>query len=60
LFELFEPHRVDWYAEGRPATRAEVTASIETGVPLLRRECRPGDHARLDAMLADAQRHLPA
>lgn len=35
LFELGEPSAVEWYCEGRVASRAEVTHSIETGLPLL-------------------------
>jgi hypothetical protein len=35
LFKLGEPVRVDWYAQGRIATRDEVLASIETGYPIL-------------------------
>ena len=35
LFRLGEPTRVDWFAEGRPATRAEIIASIESGYPQL-------------------------
>jgi hypothetical protein len=35
LFQLGTPFRVQWYAEGRPATREEVVRSIETGLPLL-------------------------
>jgi hypothetical protein len=35
LFRLGEPERVRWFAEGRPATRAEVDRSIETGLPFL-------------------------
>jgi hypothetical protein len=35
LFRLGEPERVLWFAEGRPATRAEVLHSIDTGLPLL-------------------------
>lgn len=36
LFDVGEPAQVFWFAEGRAATRAEVTASIESGLPLLR------------------------
>lgn len=36
LFRLPDPIRVDWIAEGRDATRAEVVASVESGIPLLR------------------------
>jgi hypothetical protein len=35
LFSLGEPTRVDWYAEGRKATRDEVLSSITSGMPLL-------------------------
>lgn len=35
LFDVGEPHQVRWYAEGRQATRKEVLASIESGLPLL-------------------------
>lgn len=35
LFDLGEPISVEWVCEGRAATRAEVTESIETGLPLL-------------------------
>ena len=38
LFRLGLPTRVDWYAEGRKATRAEVEASIHSGYPLLEKE----------------------
>lgn len=31
------PFETEWYAQGRPATRAEVERSIETGLPELRR-----------------------
>jgi hypothetical protein len=35
LFRLGDPSRVDWWAEGRRATRAEVLASIDSGYPIL-------------------------
>lgn len=35
LFDIGEPETVEWYSEGRSATRAEVEASIESGFPLL-------------------------
>lgn len=35
LIRLGKPDRVDWWAEGRQATRAEITASIDSGFPLL-------------------------
>jgi len=36
LFRVGDPEEVLWFCEGRPATRAEVMASIESGLPLLR------------------------
>lgn len=36
LFRIGRPTGVAWWAEGRPATRAEVLASIDSGLPLLR------------------------
>lgn len=35
LIQMGEPEAVDWYAEGRPATRDEVHHSIDTGLPSL-------------------------
>jgi hypothetical protein len=35
LIKLGEPTGVNWFAEGRTATRAQVTASIESGYPAL-------------------------
>jgi hypothetical protein len=35
LIRLGKPDRVDWWAEGRQATRAEIQASIDGGFPLL-------------------------
>lgn len=35
LIQMGEPERVEWYACGRPATREEVLASIESGLPNL-------------------------
>lgn len=35
LFRIGKPSTTEWYAEGREATRAEVLASIESGIPTL-------------------------
>ena len=40
LIEVGEAVSVEWYAEGRVATRAEVLASIESGLPLLEEKAR--------------------
>jgi hypothetical protein len=37
LFALGEPTSVTWWAEGRTATRAEIEAAIDKGLPFLRR-----------------------
>jgi hypothetical protein len=49
LITMGEPDRVEWYREGRPATRAEVLQSIETGLPALEvvAESEPGAMADL-------------
>jgi hypothetical protein len=36
LFSLGDPDKVEYFAEGRKATRAEILASMESGLPLLR------------------------
>jgi hypothetical protein len=35
LFDVGDPTRVEWWAEGREATRAEILASIDSGLPIL-------------------------
>jgi hypothetical protein len=63
LLRLGAPTRVDWYAEGRKASRPEVIASIESGYPiLLQQAARDGPEAvvLLSAMRDEAMQHLPA
>jgi hypothetical protein len=38
LFDVGDPVEARWYAEGRTATRDEVLASIDSGLPILRAE----------------------
>lgn len=38
LYELGEPERVEWFAQGREATRDEVMASVMSGFPILQAE----------------------
>jgi hypothetical protein len=40
LFDIGEPESVSWWANGRPATRAKVQASIDSGLPALRELAR--------------------
>jgi hypothetical protein len=47
LLRIGDPTEVSWWAEGRPATRAEVLASIDSGLPLLRGQIPPDDAEQL-------------
>jgi hypothetical protein len=60
LFRIGPPLRVEWYAEGRTATRAEVMESIRTGLPLLEEQAaKDGPEAlALLAVMADRARKL--
>jgi hypothetical protein len=63
LIRLEPPVRVDWRAEGRPATREEVLASIDSGYPLLLEPARAQGAAALAELIslrAAAMRLLPA
>jgi hypothetical protein len=63
LFDVGEPIKTLWFAEGRPATRAEVLASIESGLPLLlevAKSDREGALAELERRRVDAMQYLPA
>lgn len=67
LFTMGEPERVEWFAHGRPATREEVIASIDSGLPILEATCDKETTLtrRLDARAAlakarvDIERLLP-
>lgn len=43
LYSIGAPSSIDWYAQGRPATRAEVNESIASGLPALRELARDQD-----------------
>lgn len=63
LIRLSEPTRVDWWTQGRLATRAEIEESIATGYPELMKQAEldgPEGIAELERMRADATRFLPA
>jgi hypothetical protein len=56
LFQIGDPERLEWFCQGRPATRAEVEQSIDSGLPLLEAEMqRQGPQA-----LAALPRHIEA
>jgi hypothetical protein len=50
LLRVGDPVRVEWYAEGRAATRAEVDESVRTGMPLLEEAARKEGEAGLQAL----------
>lgn len=65
LFEFGPPTQVSWWVHGRPATRAEVIAAIDQGMPLLEAQCagdlNPSGSRRILAAQRDAMtRYLPA
>lgn len=62
LFDIGEPVAVEWWARGRLATRAEVDASIDSGMPLLEESAReqPGAMEELAKYVQRAQHYLPA
>jgi len=53
LFDLGEPVQVLWFCEGRRATRAEVEASIDSGLPILTEQAKAQGH---DALMDLAER----
>jgi hypothetical protein len=64
LFNIGEPEEVIWLARGRAATRAEVLASFESGVPILRATAEEHDGpeglAELDRRHQAALAFIPA
>lgn len=65
LIKLGKPFRIEWWAEGQPATRDQVLASIDSGMPILRAECdkdsNPDEsHAALTTMYEKALKWVPS
>lgn len=56
LFTLPDPIRVDWIAKGRDATRPEVLASVESGIPLLREAAAAEGEAAMSALYEAVKR----
>lgn len=61
LIQMGEPGRVEWYREGRPATRAEVEESIDTGLPNLvaLAQQEKGAMEHLNRAIVRFQKYLP-
>lgn len=63
LFQLGPPIRIDWWARGRTATRAEILDSITSGLPHLTKLAEaegPDAVMELARMTGDAMSLLPA
>jgi hypothetical protein len=62
LIQMGEPDSVEWYACGKPATRAQVQASIESGLPNLEAIARqePGGIEALGKYIARFEKWIPA
>ena len=63
LFQLGDPEKVEYFAEGRVATRDEILASMESGLPLLMEVAKDeGDDAvaALNKMYDRALQLVPA
>jgi hypothetical protein len=63
LIRLGKPDRIDWWAEGRQATRAEIQASIDGGFPLLLGEAMKDGQEAVDDLTRrtfEALKLLPA
>lgn len=58
LFEIGKPKKVHWYAEGRSASRAEIMASVESGIPLL--QVPKHEQAEFDRRFQKFLKLLPA
>jgi hypothetical protein len=58
LITMGTPERVEWYREGRPATRQEVLHSIETGLPNLEATARL-EKGGLEALQKAVERFQP-
>lgn len=60
LIRMGDPERMIWYAEGRMATRDEVQASIDSGMPLLEEEARKDNAmAELNQYITRMRKFLP-
>lgn len=50
LFDIGDPVETLWFAEGREATREEVMASFESGLPILQKEAIKGGEDNVKAL----------
>lgn len=62
LYDIGQPERALWFAEGGEASREQVMASVERGLPILREAAEtdgPGAVRELDRRLASLETLLP-
>lgn len=62
LFRVGPAKSIEWFAEGRPALRSEVMASLEDGLPHLRKMAEaegPAAISTLDRLIGAARSYLP-
>lgn len=55
LCKLGNPTELHWFAEGRTATRAEVLASMESGLPSLKAACEQDDNPAHSLQVLDRE-----
>lgn len=55
LIEVGDPLRAEWYSHGRQATREEILASIESGMPILKQSAEEDGIAAIEEL--DRRRH---
>lgn len=60
LHHIGDPTALHWFCQGRPATRAEILESMETGLPSLQEACQldPKPELSLKALDADYRQAL--
>lgn len=59
LFRVGDPVRLEWFCEGRQATREEVMESIESGLPILREMAEKEGPEALVALQEAVARAMP-
>jgi LAGLIDADG-like domain len=62
LIHMGEPTHIEWWALGKPATRAQVEESVRTGLPALQKvaDLQAGAREELDARAAAFVRFYPS
>lgn len=58
LFKLGEPTSIEFWTEGREATRAEVLASIDSGLPALQEVAKLEGQLAIDQLMVSYERAL--